>query len=233
MPKSLFTLLTFYCLITSSPTNAQTHIGLRADIGNPLNYSPTSTGFETPSAISGSLLINYHQLLNDHWTFQYEAELGVLGYRMKVISIDTLADPDPYPFSEYATFRGGLSLSVFRGLRIKDKYLMIGLGGGASYYYSFFPVTTYGITIISNNTDEKVFAAEIHCPTNNIVPFATFAAQLSLTRVLSIRASYSHYFNDVLAGTFEFYHTPTPTRGEISMRPRELGVAVLFRIGNQ
>jgi hypothetical protein len=147
--------------------------------------------------------------------------------------LDTLAAPEPYPFPEYSTFYGGVSLVVFKDMRIKDKALMIGLGGGGSYYYSFFPVTTYSITIIDNSSDYHVFNAEITSPTNKIVPFAVIAAQYPLSRLFSIRMEYSLYFKEMLTGTFEFHHTRTPVRGEMSLRPRGVGVGVLVKMGRR
>lgn len=74
---------------------------------------------------------------------------------------------------EYLTFYLTLNGLAGKQISIKGKTLFVGLGGGATYYYSAFPVTTYDLSVVlANNSEERTFHAEIHCPEARILPFA-------------------------------------------------------------
>ena len=120
--KSLLCSLTLFIWFG---TNAQTYLGLSANFGNRMRYAPVSEGLKRPFGISGSFVLNIHQELKNGWGIQYGAGAGILGYNLKIISIDTLySERDISAFLEYATFYGNVSLLARKEISIGEKKLM-------------------------------------------------------------------------------------------------------------
>ena len=225
----LFSLALFLC----HQTQAQTSLGLSLNLGNPMRYSPGSPGLKTPASLSGNIVLNIQETLTHGIAVQYGAGLGILGYNLKVIAIDSILTGEKSTFLEYATFYGNLHLLLGKEFLIHEKRLLVSFGGGASYYYSAFPTTTYNVDVVSDGRLEKTFHAEVLLPKNNYISFAKIATQLNLTRSLSIGLEYVHHLKSLLSGSYEFYNTKTPSRGTIQLYQRELKVVALLRVSRE
>lgn len=231
--KSIKIILCGLSLI-SSFAHAQTYAGLSLNLGNRLSFSPESDGFSRPVSVSGSVLLRVQEEISEKWALQYGFDLGVLAYKLKINSVDTLEGVGPSTFSEYSTFYGRFNLLFGRKFNIKSKEMLVALGGGASYYFSFGQTTNYGIGIIyPDNRNVDVFYADINSPSTSILPFVKISAQLKLNFYLTVGLEYTHHFGSMLDGTYEFYHSPPPTSGNISLYPRELSLTILVQVANK
>jgi hypothetical protein len=218
-------------LIISSLAEAQTYAGISANLGNRLSYSPNATGFDRPVSISGSVELRVQEDLGEHWALQYGFGLGVLAYTLKIMGIDTLLGYGPSAFGEASTFYGNFHLSAGRWFRVKQKKIMLGVGGGVSYFYSFIPQTNYGITVAyPDHHSEKLFNGVIISPVNDLLFYFQASAQLRLNHRFTVGLEYRQHFGSVLEGEYEFYHTRQPVAGTISLYPKELSVILLVRI---
>lgn len=211
-------------------TEAQTYVGLSLNLGNQMRYSPGSPGLKTPVSLSGNILLNIQEILTTGLAVQYGAGLGILGYNLKVIAIDSILSGEKSVFLEYATFYGNLHLLLGKEFLINQKRLLVSLGGGGSYYYSAYPTTTYDVDMIVDGNLKKTFHAEIFVPENKFVAFAKIATQWHITRSLSVGLEYAHHLKPLLSGSYEFYNTKTPSRGTIELYQGELKVVALLRI---
>ena len=220
-------------ILIFSRIEAQTYAGISLNIGNSLSFSPDSDGLSRPVSVSGSLLLRVQEEISEKWALQYGFDLGVLGYTLKIIHIDTLGSFGPSVFTEYSTLYGRFSLLGGRVFNIKAKELMVGLGGGASYYFSFIQTTNYFTSIVEDGTEVELFSGSIESPSTSVLPFAKISAQLKLNLYLTVGLEYTHHFGSMLDGTYEFYHTPPPTSGNISLYPRELSFILLVQISNK
>src|SRR5689334_6102260 len=86
--------IALFCFLNSK---AQTYLGISANLGNQLNFTPDSKGLRTPPAISGSLVIRVQEELRNDWVLQQGGGVGVLGYELKVVAMDTILSQDPEP----------------------------------------------------------------------------------------------------------------------------------------
>jgi hypothetical protein len=232
---TLLNAVLFFCLmLISLDIHCQTYAGISMNNGNRLSFSPESDGFSRPVSISGSLLLRVQEEINENWALQYGFDLGVLGYKLQVNSVDTLFGVGPSVFTEYSTFYGRFSLIAGRVFKIKVKEMFIGMGGGASYYFSFGPNTTYDIGIIyPDGKNVDIFSAEIDSPSNSVLPFAKISTQLKVNFNLTVGLEYTHHFGSVLDGTYEFYHSPPPySSGKISLYPGELSFIFLIQVSH-
>lgn len=223
-------------MLISLDIHCQTYAGISLNIGNRLSFSPESDGFSRPVSISGSVLLRVQEEISEKWALQYGFDLGVLGYKLKINSVDTLSTGGiPTVFSEYSTFYGRFNLLVGRIIHIKTKEMMVALGGGASYYFSFGETTGYGIGIIyPDNRNVDLFSADINSPSTSILPFARISTQLKLNFYLTVGLEYTHHFGSMLDGTYEFYHSPPPySSGKISLYPGELSFTLLVQISDR
>jgi len=219
-----------FALIFSLQADAQLHIGLSANIGNWLSYTPDSPGLRTPANISGSLVLALEQKLKNDWFIQYEADLGVLGYYIQIDRLDTLYDPhydETTVFGNYYSLYGNFGILAGKEMSIGKKTLMISVGGGASFY---FPENDFGCGIGTSIDDDsgtipdyiQVFRAETTIPATSAQPFVKVLAQIKLNSKASVGLGYTHHFKSILEGEYEFYNTETPSSGTISLYPREL-----------
>lgn len=210
-------------------TEAQTYVGLSLNLGNQMRYSPGSPGLKTPVSLSGNILLNIQEILTNGLAVQYGAGLGILGYNLKVLAIDSILTGEKSVFLEYATFYANVHLLLGKEFSIHQKRLLVSLGGGGSYYYSAYPTTTYNVDVVADGSLEKTFHAEVLFPRNNFIAFAKIATQLNLTPSLSVGLEYAHHLKPLLGGSYEFYNTKTPSRGTIQLYQRELKVVALLR----
>jgi len=184
-------------------TEAQTYVGLSLNLGNQMRYSPDSPGLKTPASSSGNILLNIQERLTNGLAVQYGAGLGILGYNLKVVAIDSILTGEKSVFPEYATFYGNLHLLLGKEFLINQKRLLFSLGGGGSYYYSAYPTTTYDVDVIVDGGFKKTFHAEVFFPENQFLAFAKIATQLDLTGSLSIGLEYVHHLKSLLSGSYE------------------------------
>ena len=235
MRTTLLNAVLFFCLmLISLDIHCQTYAGISMNIGNRLSFSPESDGFSRPVSVSGSFLVRVQEEISEKWALQYGFDLGVLAYTLKIVHIDTLGSFGPSSFIEYSTFYGRFCLLGGKVFNIKAKELLVGLGGGASYYFSFLQTTNYFISIVDpdGTFDEDIFLGSIESPSTNILPFVKISVQLKLNFNLTAGLEYTHHFGSVLDGTYEFYHSPPPTSGEISLYPRELSIIFLIQVSH-
>ncbi|MDQ3394049.1 MAG: hypothetical protein M3512_08060 [Bacteroidota bacterium] len=216
-------LISFYvAFFFSFFTIAQTYVGISANFGNQLKYSPASEGFKTPVAISGNLVLSVQETHTTGWAVQYGLSAGILGYNLKV---------DSNVFREYADFYGRFHLLFGKEFLLKKKKWMLSLGGGATYYYNLYPTTSYGGSIIDEDQNvREIFYAQVNSPVNKIVPFAKISAQCKMTDSIILGLEYSYHFKPLLNGFYEFYDTETPTNGKITLYQRELNFVFMVKI---
>jgi hypothetical protein len=210
--------------------SAQVYLGLSANAGNRLSYS-SPENFRRSIAISGSAVFAVIKALPHDWAIQYGASAGVLGYSMKV-QLPNTPPSDAFPFPEYSTLYGSAELLWGKQLRTGKKRMLVGLGGGITYYYTSIPLTTYSIAEVNGSGVETiVFSAQITAQ-NKIVPFGKIALQLPLNRFLMLGVQYSYHLSSVLSGSYEFQNGPS-TAGEISLRQSELSLLCLVRVSRK
>lgn len=233
---SLNTIL--FCVFTllSLKAEAQTFIGISANVGNRVRYTPASGGLKRPVSLSGSLVVNVRKELKNNWILIGGANAGIIGYTIKVRDIDTLNTAsgfsDSYPFYQYDTFYGSLNAVIARNLSLGKRKLLFGLGGGAGYAYSGW-YTTYGVTAsFANGTDTEQFYAWTS-PKNGVTAFAKAVTQFPVNRFITLGLEYSRHFSSILEGEYEFYHTKTPSAGKISLYQSELSLVCLVRVSRQ
>jgi hypothetical protein len=229
--------LLFCILLDSHGIQAQTYAGISMNIGNRLSFSPNSDGFGRPVSISGSLLLRVQEEINENWALQYGFDLGVLGYKLQVNSVDTITIAGAGPstiYSEYTTLYGRINLLVGSIFPIERKEMMVALGGGATYYYSFSPTTTFNPGILyPDGTSIKYFYGSIESPSISVLPFAKISAQYRLNYHLVFGLEYTHHFGSMLDGTYEFYHSPPPySSGKIYLYPGELSFIFLIQVSH-
>lgn len=233
MPKKLFiaVIILFYSFVHYQYVKAQTYMGISANIGNKLSYSPPSKGLERPVAISGSLLFTFQKELQNNWIIQYGIDLGVLGYNLKIKGIDSLLTGDNFVFLEYGTFCGRGNILGGKEFIVKNKKLMIGLGGGATFYYTPYSVTAYGISIgYPDYTTKRTFRAVFDGPETKTLPFAKIVVQLKMNSRYALGIGYLHHFKPVLEGTYEFYHTESTSAGKLSLYHQEINLMFFLNI---
>ncbi|MCB0504259.1 MAG: hypothetical protein KDC58_02040 [Cyclobacteriaceae bacterium] len=228
-----FTII-FFCL--TSPlhftANAQKYLGLSANFGNRLSFSPTSEGLKRPVAVSGNLFFLSQENFGNNWVAQTSVRLGVLGYQLRIVPYDTLSNiNDAVSFFDYSTLYGGVDVQVGKQIPIKEKVLTIAGGVGGTYYYSAFGSSSIGVSAVLNNgSSVDLFKAEIDGEYKGLVGFATLSTTLQLTQSLVLGLGYSYHFNPIPIGNYEFYHTQTPSSGDISLNQNELSATIMFKV---
>ena len=234
--RSRRSLLILVALLHCIDTAAQTHIGISLNIGNRQRFDPGSKGFSKALAPSGSLFINQKKTLKNEWKVQYGATVGIVPYKLNVIGIDTITATDSgvYPFPDYSTLFISADLQPGRQISIgKNKNLLIALGGGLTYYVSFFPTTTYQIGVTDNNESFTVFKGQMDAPANTYSLFGKAAAYYQISNSFTVGAEYVHHMKSASEGTYTFYHTKTPQSGRIEVYQREFRFTLSHRLGNK
>ena len=224
--KSVLVASTFLVYFQAS---AQLHIGLSANIGNKLSYTPDSPNLKTPAAISGSLVLALEQKFKNDWFLQYGVDIGVLGYIIKYQYLDTTsAKYDPDIFGNYSSVYGNLGISGGKEIRVGSKKLMLGLGGGLSFYFPNW----VSVTSVGYSGDES-FISVIDGPISTAQPFVRVIAQLKLNPKVTVGLGYTHHFKSILEGEYEINETETPSSGTIALYPKELNLAFMYRISGE
>jgi hypothetical protein len=222
-------------LIVSRQAYAQTYVGLSANVGNKLTFSPDSEGLRRPVSISGSVLINVNKSLKRGWALQYGGGIGVLGFIIKTVAIDTIApDAGITRFYEYSHFYVNAKGLIGKEIVIGKKLLLIGAGGGATCYLNLPSFYSFGLGVVDENqTVWEVFEAQLQTPLNRVVPFATIDLQLRLNSLIVLALGYSHHFKPVFSGSYEFYQTENPSAGSMTLYQRELTLKCLVNISKK
>lgn len=226
--------ITFFCLTSALhfTANAQKYLGLSANFGNQLSFSPTSEGLKRPVAVSGNLFFLSQENFGNNWVAQTSVRLGVLGYQLKIVPYDTLSNiNDAVSFFDYSTLYGGVDVQVGKQIPIKHKILTIACGVGGTYYYSAFGSSSISVSAVLNNGSSiDLFNSRIDGEYKGLVGFARLSSSLQLNPLLVLVLSYSYHFSPIPIGNYEFYHTPTPSYGDISVRQDELSVTIMFKV---
>jgi len=229
--KSIKSTIVLIFFLIAQRIDAQTYVGISGNLGNSLSYSPQSEGLKSPPSISGRVLLTKQESISENWVLQYGFGLGILGYKLKVYEMDTISAGGPTVYPEYSTFQGNFNLLAGRLINLKSKDLLIGLGGGVSYFYTFPSSWDYSPGIIfPDGSIFYVFSAEFNTPASKFLPYIKITTQLKLNFRFSIGLEYTHHFNSMLEGTYEFYHTSTPLSGNISLNPKEISLTLLMKI---
>ncbi len=219
--------IVFFLLFSSAiKVSAQTYFGLSVNYGNMIRTSPHTSGIKQFPSVSGNFVLDFRQDISQKYSIQGGAGIGLLGYNLRIKTMDTLTHSDIFLFPEYSTFYGQLHLLLGREVILNERPVTIGIGGGVTYYYSFFPTTTYGI---SNQYDE-VFSAVMTVRSNDFAGYAKVSIQKKYKSILNFKFEYKYHFTPTLTGSYEFYHTKTPTTGSITMYQRELSLVVLLNV---
>jgi hypothetical protein len=211
---------------TAVGASAQTYFGLSVNYGNMIRTSPHTSSIKQFPSVSGNFVLDFRQDISQKYSIQSGAGIGLLGYNLRIETMDTLSSGDIFLFPEYSTFYGQFHLMLGRELMLNERPVTIGIGGGVTYYYSFFPTTTYSI---SNQYDE-VFSAEMTVRSNDFAGYAKVSIQKRYKSILNFKFEYKYHFTPTLTGSYEFYHTKTPTTGSITMYQRELSLVVLLNV---
>ncbi len=225
--------LFFSALVFSDGSNAQTFLGLSANFGNQMRFTPGSVGLKTPISISGSIILNGQYKMKNNWVLQYSIGLGSLAYNFKIVSMDTLAAPEASVFLDYTTLYGSFNGLVGREISIQKKKIIIGIGAGASYYLSLFAGTSYGISQANSNSLKRVFYSEMNGAGSKLIGFGKISTQMRLNRLFSVGLEYSYHFSPALEGFYEFSHTKAPSSGTISLYQREFSVVLLVKVSKR
>jgi hypothetical protein len=223
--------LILFLWLYSTQLNAQLAIGLSANIGNQLNFEPSSKGLGRPPAVSGNLMFYNHDKLKNGWTLDSGVDLGVVGYTLKIVSIDTILDTGVSKFYEYATLYGSLGVMLSKNIAFFNKTLSLGLGGGATLYYPL-PNVSFGIGIASgpNSPSYDLFEAKINSPEYGFSGFLKTGLQFDVSPSLILGCNYQHHFSRMFTGTFEFFHTAEPTAGTFYLYQREIRLYFLYLV---
>lgn len=219
------------------PVFSQTYLGISANVGNRLRYNPPSTGLRRAVALSGNLTIRVQEKTRNNWVAQYGADIGVLGYNLKIAFIDTLHTgywPPDYKL-DYSTLYGNFHLLIGKEFMIQEKGLMVGAGGGITRYYSLFGASTFSIHYAPSDSQGvyELFSSTMSDPLTQTSAYIKIAAQLRLNKYISLGLEYSSHIKKVLDGTYQFYHTRTPSAGDISLYQRELQIIFLVNVSKK
>lgn len=223
----------FSCLICLS-AHAQTYVGMSLNVGDRQQYQP-SAGFKRALAPSGSISISKNNNVDEHWVFRYGAAMGVVGYKLKVVMIDTLGpNGDVSSFPEYSTFFASAEFLVGRQLSIRDHNLLIGAGGGVTTYVSTAPMTRFGVEVILPNNDAvSLFDARMVRPGSSYSLLWRVAASFDINTAFSLSIVYVYHNNPASEGSYIFYHTARPRSGTIKIYQREFRFGVFYRLGDR
>jgi hypothetical protein len=229
----LFFFIPLSCLLYLNAA-AQTYVGLSLNAGNRQEYRP-STGFKPALAPSGSISISRNHNVNEHWVLRYGAVAGVVGYKLKVVMIDTLGpNGDVSPFPEYSTIFASAEFLIGRRVSIRDHNLLIGAGVGITTYVSTTPTTLHGVEVIlPNNNLVTLFDARMTSPASPYSFLWKVAACFDINTTFSLGIEYVYHNNPAAEGSYIFYHTERPHSGTIEIYQREFRLGVFYKLGGR
>jgi len=218
--------LNFIC---ATRLEAQTFIGLSVNLGDVVKETPSSNGIKSIPSVSGNFSLEFRKNLGSNVFLSYGVGLGVLGYTLKVVTIDSLSPKDKFLFPEYSNFYGKLSLALSKEFIISGRPIALGVSGGASHYYSFFPTTSFSISVEDDTQEYTTFEGQTSVQTKALVGFANVFLRKEVNSRISFKLAYSYHVAPALTGTYKFYHTERVSAGNISIYQRELSLMILFK----
>ncbi|MEM9391856.1 MAG: hypothetical protein AAGA02_15365 [Bacteroidota bacterium] len=213
---------------------AQLHIGITADLGNYVEFSPGAGALlKNPMAPSGSIMFFMKEQIDDHWLLQYGGSLGTLGYWMRSqAEFDTLSagnDPDFYSwYPNYNTIYSSAHLVFGRSVILPNRLptLEIMLGGGGTYYFeSQVDSRSRGCEVIPCQT---VFEYEMARESSSVKRFMELSIQTYVLHQLLIGLRYRQHFEPALRGSYNFYHVVDPPSGKITLTQRAISIICLY-----
>jgi len=230
--KTFKIVLLLFCLIVSLSVLGQKYLGLSTNFGNQLKFTPISEGIKRPFAVSGNLNFVSQENINNNWVLQSSIRLGVLGHETKIVPYDTLTDlSDSFSFFSYSNFYGGIGVQIGKEIYIKNRTLTICSGAGGTYYYSMFPhETIYASSALPDGSHVNLFDAVIEFNNNSLIGFVKLSTLFQLNSSLVLGLEYSYHFKPIIKGQYQFYHTPTPSSGDITLNQNELSVIIMFKL---
>lgn len=237
MKKKRFPILIFLTLafaLTCHVARSQSYLGISANIGNKLTFSPNNKDlFNRPVSVSGTITYIYtHEIKNDI-SVVLGAQAGVLAYTLSVYSRDTFSvtTDDKFVFHDYSTFVGKLDVVLAKSFLLHKKKLMAGVGAGVSYFTSVYDYNLFSLTVLpADGISRKTFSGEMAKPEEKLYGFAKCYFQYPITQRFYLALQYAFHWKPVLKGTYEFYHQPWPASGSMSLTPRELSLIFLYRL---
>ena len=215
---------------------AQVFVGITADFGNAVKYSPHDEELLKRSITpSGSVAVIIQELIKENWHLQYGGSIGTLGYKIGILAeFDTLSvgnDPNFYSsYPNYNTIYAGGNLAFGKQI-VLNKYLpnlYLFLGGGFTYYYESF--TSGRSSRCEVDPCEVVFEYNMQTTSTQIKGFVESSAQAHLRDWLLLGLRYRHSFEPALKGSYNLYHVENPPNGSVSLVQRALSIMVLLRI---
>ena len=224
-------------LFFMSYARAQVFIGISGDFGNRASYSPFPSALRNPVSPSGSLNFLVQENIHDALYLQYGAGVGVLGYTIYAAEVDTFLNSpdfwgDHYPNYETTYVNGHLAI----GWRfpIGKKHFILFAGGGVTRYLNtFYTSLSQGSTVVGPNLNEPVFELKYAPSDEKIKGFAEVSLQTMLIRRLLVGLQYRHHYAPAARATYQFYHTPTPLAGNVTVTQRALSILFLVRLGKK
>ena len=222
-------------LFSSFNALSQKYLGLSANFGNQFNFNPTSEGLKRPISASGNLFFLSQERIKNNWVVQSSARLGVLGYQLKILPYDTLNNHnDPFSFFTYLTFYGGIEVLLGKEIPINNKTLTISGGAGGTYYYCPFPRESLGVSKrLNDGSSADIFDAIIESNSKSLIGFTKLSALFELNSSLVIGLGYSYHFSPIMTGKYQFYHTKTPSSGDIRLNQNELSAVIMYKFSKE
>jgi hypothetical protein len=220
------------CFMTHLNSVGQTFLGLSADFGNQVKFSPRPEGVTLKSLIfvSGSLRFMRQEEMRNDWFLQYAIDAGIIGYVIKVNCADTLGQSGiqnpPDFFFEYATLFGGLGISIGKQFTFREKRLSVLVGGGVTGYYAASITGSTGYF----NSNIDVFTFHLEQKNRRPKGFVELGGQIRLNQLFLLGIRYSYHFNTVLEGTYAFGHINDPPFGRASLAQRALSAMIFLKI---
>lgn len=212
---------------------AQHSIGLSVHYGDRVTIRPEIPGsFRQRRSISPTVSYVFQQPLGKTLSLWLGAQAGVAGYQLVPVLRDTLGpNGGASPFVEYGIFVARGEMLPGKTFQLKHKTIFLGLGGGFSYYYVFFPYTTMDVWVASQGTAIHVFSAEAEAPESGTLSgFLKATARVTTGKRWSVALSYSHHVQSMLSGNFTIYQTPTSVAGTFRLVPSGFTLAILYQL---
>jgi hypothetical protein len=218
--------------IVSQDLYSQSSIGLSVNYGDNLAFSPNYPDLLLKRrSFTPTLVYAYEKEIRSSFSVMIGGQAGIAGYQLVPVLHDTLGPSgDRFPFVDYGIFLSRLELTPCKVFHFRDRKVLIGVGGGVSYY-RVFPLTTMSIFVMYQDSSVKVFDAYIESPDEGVFSgFGKVYLQTELSKRLDIAVQYSRHLGSILEGEFEFYHTRAPASGTIKLTPQAFSLILFYRL---
>lgn len=228
--KALFAISAI--LGVSTDIAAQSFLGLSANYGDKLAFSPDYSGLLKRSSPSVTLVFTQQKRMINNLSLMFGGQAGFAGYQIAVKVPDTLGYAnEKNGFGDFGIVTGKFEVTPGLTFMIKNRDLFVGIGGGISYYKVIYETATYGVGVVSNGNLYKTFFADVEAPrSGTLLGFVKLYVKRPVSDRLQLAVQYSTHFKSILAGDFQFYHTKTPASGTISLIPRGISLQILYRL---